>query len=86
MFKSLHPTTTENGFQFVRRVEMLRRQLGKTTKEALSTYLDRLPAPLYKEVELTRRIRGVGMLTWEQIVALANDAIAMCTEDITIDA
>jgi hypothetical protein len=48
-------------------------------------YLDRLPGPLYKEVEITRRIRRMGRLTWEQIVEIANDTVAMGTEDITID-
>jgi hypothetical protein len=66
-------------------VETLRRQLERPTSEALSVYLDRLPAPLYKEVEITRRIRRMGRLTWEQIVEIANDTVAMGTEDITID-
>lgn len=45
-FKALRPTAEETGYQFVRRVEDLRRQLGKTPEQTLDAYSDKLPPAL----------------------------------------
>lgn len=58
--------------------------MGKTPEEAHSAYFDKLPAHLFREIEFIRRSTGVGLVTWERIVKIAHDTVAMGTEDIVM--
>ncbi len=58
--------------------------MGKTPEEAHAAYFDKLPAHLFREIEFIRRSTGVGLVTWERIVKIAHDTVAMGTEDIVM--